>query len=65
MDFMKSRIWGKVMLSVSNDMDLPDEEKIFSLTMIGEQFLNCFREERTAAEREANSNDIKEACKRG
>ena len=65
MDFMKSRIWGKVMLSVSNDMDLPEKEKVFSLTLIGEQLLNCFLEECTAAERAADSDDIKEACKRG
>ena len=53
MDFMKSRVWGKVMLSVSNDMDLPEEEKVFGLAMIGEQFLNNFRQESTEAEKAA------------
>ena len=65
MDFMKSRVWGKVMLSVSNDMDLPEEEKVFGLAMIGEQFLNNFRQESTEEENAAESSDIEEACKRG
>lgn len=65
MEFRKSRVWYKVMLSVANDMDLPEEEKVLGLAMIGEQFLNCLWEETATMKRAAESADIEEASRRG